>query len=469
MAANTTPVNPFLSIRTSDNAIVFNGINEIVFPTGTVYLNGRSLIITALGGVGAPGPPGSTGATGPAGPTYSAGTGIGISGTTISIDTSVTVDKTTAQALSNKTSYNKVAITAPATGSTLTILDGKTITVNKSLTFDGTDSTTMTFPSTSASVARTDAGQTFTGNQQINGLVGIEMTPVATLDITAPASKIGIQLVGTAPAGVSSGNGTSSSAALNITCATGGATSDSASNKTGGGGGSISLIGGIGGDNTGAGSGGIARGGNGGALALAGGLAGNSTAVTGTVKGGSGGGVTITTGTGGTSATAAGGAGGTLAIAGGAGGNTSANATGGAGGTININGGAGGVSTGGGSTGANGVVNIGTSGTSAVNMGSALTPTTFAGDYLTSNFTNAGSTGPQTINKRVGSVQFAATATSLVVTNSLVTATSIIMATVMTNDTTMKSVQAVPASGSFTLFADAAATGTTVVGFHVLN
>lgn len=71
------------------------------------------------------------------------------------------------------TSINKVAITAPATSATLTIANGKTLTANHSLTLAGTDSTTMTFPSTSASIARTDAAQTFTGDQTINGsLIG---------------------------------------------------------------------------------------------------------------------------------------------------------------------------------------------------------------------------------------------------------------------------------------------------------
>jgi hypothetical protein len=50
------------------------------------------------------------------------------------------------------TTFNKVTITEPATGSTLTIADGKTATVNNSITFAGTDSTTMTFPPASASV-----------------------------------------------------------------------------------------------------------------------------------------------------------------------------------------------------------------------------------------------------------------------------------------------------------------------------
>lgn len=88
------------------------------------------------------------------------------------------------------TSINKVAITAPATGATLTIADGKTLMVNNSPTIAGTDSTvtlfgnttvpvasqqltfagptaarTITFPDAAITVARTDAAQTFTGTQ----------------------------------------------------------------------------------------------------------------------------------------------------------------------------------------------------------------------------------------------------------------------------------------------------------------
>jgi hypothetical protein len=46
---------------------------------------------------------------------------------------------------------------------TLTGAASKTLTFNNSLTLSGTDSTTMTFPTTSATIARTDAGNTFTG------------------------------------------------------------------------------------------------------------------------------------------------------------------------------------------------------------------------------------------------------------------------------------------------------------------
>jgi hypothetical protein len=45
----------------------------------------------------------------------------------------------------------------------LTIAAAKTLTASNSLTLAGTDGTTQTFPATSATIARTDAGQTFTG------------------------------------------------------------------------------------------------------------------------------------------------------------------------------------------------------------------------------------------------------------------------------------------------------------------
>jgi hypothetical protein len=69
------------------------------------------------------------------------------------------------------TSVNKVTITAPATSATLTIADGKTLTVSNSLTLAGTDATTMTFPSTTQTIAGLAATQTFTATntfRQIN-------------------------------------------------------------------------------------------------------------------------------------------------------------------------------------------------------------------------------------------------------------------------------------------------------------
>lgn len=83
--------------------------------------------------------------------------------------------------------------------------------------------------------------------------------------------------------------------------------------------------------------------------------------------------------------------------------------------------------------------------------------------------TAAGTTGAQTINKTSGSVNFAAAAASLVITNSYVATTSIILCTVGTNDATMKSCQAVAAAGSFTIYPDANPTAETRVNFLVIN
>ena len=50
-------------------------------------------------------------------------------------------------------------------------VNGKYLGVNNSLTLAGTDGTTMTFPSTSATIARTDAANTFTGTQTFSNAV----------------------------------------------------------------------------------------------------------------------------------------------------------------------------------------------------------------------------------------------------------------------------------------------------------
>jgi len=67
--------------------------------------------------------------------------------------------------VASATTVNKLTITTPASGSTLTILNGKTLTIDKSLEFDGTDSTKMTFPATSATVAGLGITQTWTAPQ----------------------------------------------------------------------------------------------------------------------------------------------------------------------------------------------------------------------------------------------------------------------------------------------------------------
>lgn len=60
------------------------------------------------------------------------------------------------------TTVNKVTITTPATGSTLTIVDGKTLKADNSLELAGTDSTVMTFPSTSQTIVGRTSTDTLT-------------------------------------------------------------------------------------------------------------------------------------------------------------------------------------------------------------------------------------------------------------------------------------------------------------------
>lgn len=92
--------------------------------------------------------------------------------------------------VASATTINKVTITAPATGSTLTVADGKTFIVNNGLTLSGTDSTVMTFPSTTATIARTDAAQTFTGVQTLSSapVLSTGTVTVSGSTVTFPTS-----------------------------------------------------------------------------------------------------------------------------------------------------------------------------------------------------------------------------------------------------------------------------------------
>lgn len=64
------------------------------------------------------------------------------------------------------------------------VATGKKLTVNNTITMSGTDSTTMTFPSTSATIARTDAAQTFTGTQTFSSALNL-----TSGQITFPAAQ----------------------------------------------------------------------------------------------------------------------------------------------------------------------------------------------------------------------------------------------------------------------------------------
>jgi hypothetical protein len=100
-------------------------------------------------------------------------------GTKFVVDTSPVLVTPTI-GVATATSVNKVAITAPATSATLTIANGKTLTASNTLTLAGTDSTTQTFPTTNATIARTDAAQTFTGTQTFSQIVATPNAVTAT-------------------------------------------------------------------------------------------------------------------------------------------------------------------------------------------------------------------------------------------------------------------------------------------------
>jgi hypothetical protein len=81
--------------------------------------------------------------------------------------------------------FNGLTITANGSNA-LNIATGKTFTANNSITLTGTDSTVMTFPSTSATIARTDAAQTFTGVQTF----GTDIIVTGNLTVNGTTSTI---------------------------------------------------------------------------------------------------------------------------------------------------------------------------------------------------------------------------------------------------------------------------------------
>lgn len=83
--------------------------------------------------------------------------------------------------------------------------------------------------------------------------------------------------------------------------------------------------------------------------------------------------------------------------------------------------------------------------------------------------TPIGTTGNVTINEPSGTVNIAAGASSVVVTNNLVTTDSLVFAVIRTNDATAILKNVPPANGSFTIRTTANVTGTTSIGWYVVN
>lgn len=80
-------------------------------------------------------------------------------------DSAVTIADTTGDITGGK--YN--GLTVSTTTGTFTLTNGKTFAVQNTVTLAGTDSTTMTFPATSTTLAGLGIAQTFTQDQTISG------------------------------------------------------------------------------------------------------------------------------------------------------------------------------------------------------------------------------------------------------------------------------------------------------------
>jgi hypothetical protein len=136
---------------------------------------------------------------------------------------------------------------------------GKVATFNNTLTLAGTDSTTMTFPGTSATIARTDAANTFTGTQTFSSapvvasLTGIVRggSPLTASELSGDATTSGSNAVivgkinGTSLAGLATGilfNTTSTGVPSILTVGSGLSLSGSTLSATGGGSGGGGVI-----------------------------------------------------------------------------------------------------------------------------------------------------------------------------------------------------------------------------------
>lgn len=141
------------------------------------------------------------------------------------------------------TSINKMAITAPATSSTLAVADGKTFTASKTITLTGTDSTTLTGPTVSAPIGDIANVQVFTASGTYTPTSG---TRYAVARLVGGGGGGGGATTGSGAVGGGGGEGEialyfwSGPTSQTITVGTGG-TAGASSGGTGGTGGTTSI------------------------------------------------------------------------------------------------------------------------------------------------------------------------------------------------------------------------------------
>lgn len=112
-------------------------------------------------------------------------------------------------------------LTITTSTGTITLTNAKVLTVDNSLEFAGTDSVKLTFPTSNAIIARTDAGQTFTGVQTFlsapvmsGASISATTIPHSAIDATAvtpgayTAANITVAADGSITSAASGGGGT---------------------------------------------------------------------------------------------------------------------------------------------------------------------------------------------------------------------------------------------------------------------
>lgn len=193
-ATSPTLVTPSLGTPTAltlTNAtgLPVGGISATGTPSGSTYLRGDGTWATVSSGSGD--------VVGPASATDNAVARFdGTTGKLIQ-NSAVTIADSSGDITGGK--YNKVTITAPATGSTLTIADGKTLTASNTLTFTGTDSSSVAFGAggTVAYTGGTLAQFASTTSSQLAGVISDETGTGSLVFSTAPTFGTNIT-VGTA-------------------------------------------------------------------------------------------------------------------------------------------------------------------------------------------------------------------------------------------------------------------------------
>lgn len=140
--------------------------------------------------------------------------GVAVTGTVSYVKSTSPTLVTPVLGVATATSVNKVALTAPATGSTLTIADGKTLASSNTLTFTGTDGSTLNVGAggTLGSLALLSAAPagTLTGATLASGVTASSLTSFGT----SPTITTGVVASGLTASGSTSNNFSGSTGAF---------------------------------------------------------------------------------------------------------------------------------------------------------------------------------------------------------------------------------------------------------------